>query len=84
MGFSVFALVNNLEPNVLEVQLFERALSRKHAAVTTAHLSVPAEGDQPITSHFNIGASKHETRLKKTINKEIDIPIPDIRPNSQN
>ena len=65
MGFSVFALVNNLEPNVLEVQLFERALSRKHAAVTTAHLSVPAEGDQPITSHFNIGASKHEMRLAK-------------------
>ena len=54
-------------------------LFNKHAAVTIAHLSVPAEGDQPITSQFNIGVSKHETRLKKTINKEIDTPIPDIR-----
>lgn len=46
-------------------------------------LSLLADCDQPITSHYNIGASKHETRLNKTINKEIDTPIPDILPNSQ-
>lgn len=55
-----------------------KVINRNHEAVTNAHLSLPAEGDQPITSHYNIAASKHETRIKKTINKEIDIPIPDI------